>query len=318
MQARFPKTFVWRGPCGLPRQCQKVSPQHRRPAECLRLCVEPAKFRMAVRHDARLCNHVFRKQPHRGQLPGAAFGRNAWPNLQPQLFGTWYTLGRLQRLMQVAARKATKYFTGYLQKPQPLGKNELQQAAKHLSFLDVDPSQTSKAKQYRKVLQRLCGDLEFRCSVRPLTEETMLAGFWDGNEVSSAECIRSFPVVPFLGHEWLHQLDRTTNSQVQVKPCRRRQIAMTSPEVYGWRGTDPRVYYLSLGIHVAVGSSSTATSAGCSRRLKRLAARNCDGTWTGDRLEIWWRLWLEATLAGHGTRSLAAEGGRINSLAGIN
>ena len=155
------------------------------------------------------------------------------------------TLSRLQRLMQVAARKATKYFTGYLQKPQPLGKNELQQAAKHLSFLEVDPSQTTKAKQYRKVLQRLCGDLEFRCSVRPLTEETMLAGFWDGNEVSSAECIRSFPVVPFLGHEWLSQLDHSKNNHIQVKPCRRRQVAMTGPAVYGWRGTDPRVYYLS-------------------------------------------------------------------------
>ena len=89
-------------------------------------------------------------------------------------------LQRLQRLMQHAARKATQYFTGYLQKPQPIGKKELQQAAKHLSFLDVAPTKGAEAQQYRKVLQRICGDLEFRRSVRPLTEETMLAGFWDG------------------------------------------------------------------------------------------------------------------------------------------
>ena len=41
------------------------------------------------------------------------------------------TAGKLQRLMQQAARRATRYFTGYLQKPQPVGRKELQQAAKN-------------------------------------------------------------------------------------------------------------------------------------------------------------------------------------------
>ena len=44
------------------------------------------------------------------------------------------TAGKLQRLMQQAARRATRYFTGYLQKPQPVGRKELQQAAKQLHF----------------------------------------------------------------------------------------------------------------------------------------------------------------------------------------
>ena len=101
--------------------------------------------------------------------------------------------------MQHAARKATQYFTGYLQKPQPLGRKELQQAAKHLSYLDITPEKGAEAKHYRKVLHRVCGDLEFRYSVRPLTEEVMLAGFWDGDEPTSAECIRSFAVIPFVG-----------------------------------------------------------------------------------------------------------------------
>ena len=110
--------------------------------------------------------------------------------------------------MQHAARKATKNFTGYLQKPQPLGRKELQQAAQHLSFLDVAPAKGAEAKHYRHVMHRVCGDLEFRCSVRPLTEEVMLAGFYDGEEPTSAECIRSFPVVPFLGCKWLAHLDK--------------------------------------------------------------------------------------------------------------
>ena len=155
------------------------------------------------------------------------------------------TLRRLQRLMQHAARKATQYFTGYLQKPQPIGKKELQQAAKHLSFLDVAPTKGAEAQQYRRVLQRICGDLEFRCSVRPLTEETMLAGFWDGEEVTSAECIRSFAVIPFVGADWLAQHDRTTEVRALVKPFKHRHAALKASDVYGWRGTDPRIYYLS-------------------------------------------------------------------------
>ncbi|CAK9060177.1 unnamed protein product, partial [Durusdinium trenchii] len=155
------------------------------------------------------------------------------------------TLRRLQRLMQHAARKSTQYFTGYLQKPQPIGKKELQQAAKHLSFLDVTPTKGAEAQQYRRVLQRICGDLEFRCSVRPLTEETMLAGFWDGEEVTSAECIRSFAVVPFVGSAWLAQVDRRTEVRAQVKQLQHRHAVLSTAEVYGWRGKDHRLYYLS-------------------------------------------------------------------------
>ena len=155
------------------------------------------------------------------------------------------TLQRLQRLMQHAAKKATQYFTGYLQKPQPLGRKELQQAAKHLSYLDITPAKGEEAKHYRKVLHRVCGDLEFRCSVRPLTEEVMLAGFWDGDEPTSAECIRSFAVVPFVGSDWLAQHDKATEVRHRVKPTHHRQAHLKSSDLYGWRGQDPRLRYLS-------------------------------------------------------------------------
>ena len=121
------------------------------------------------------------------------------------------TLKRLQRVMQRAAQKAILYRLPA--KATALRKKELQQAAKHLSLLDAAAPAGSEAQQYRRVLHRICGDLEFRCSVRPLTEEVMLAGFYDGAETTSAECVRSFPVAPFLGMDWLAQVDGNTEQR---------------------------------------------------------------------------------------------------------
>ena len=57
------------------------------------------------------------------------------------------TLQKLQRTMQQAARRATRYFTGYLQKPQPIGKEELEPAAKQKkkTLLAHEPKQKTQA-----------------------------------------------------------------------------------------------------------------------------------------------------------------------------
>ena len=73
----------------------------------------------------------------------------------------------------------------------------------------------------------------------------MLAGFWDSSEPSSAECIRSFPVTPFVGSEWLTQLDAATEQRKKVRKHSYSGAHFRPSEVYGWRGTDARVYYLS-------------------------------------------------------------------------
>ena len=127
------------------------------------------------------------------------------------------TLQKLQHAMATAARKATKYFTGYMQKPQPLGRKELQQAAKQLTFLNTQQAQEPDTKHFGQVVNRVLGDLEFRCSARPITEEFMLAAFWDPEEPTSAECIRNFPVVPFPGHDFLTHLDHKTDVWQRVK-----------------------------------------------------------------------------------------------------
>ena len=56
--------------------------------------------------------------------------------------------------MDLAARRATKYFTGYLQKPQPLGKKELQEAAKQLVFF----GEQNGATRQRHQTARDCGE----------------------------------------------------------------------------------------------------------------------------------------------------------------
>eukprot|EP00435_Cladocopium_sp_Y103_P054372 s3057_g17.t1 len=73
----------------------------------------------------------------------------------------------------------------------------------------------------------------------------MLAGFWDHVEQTSAECIRSFPVVPFVGSEWLTLQDAFTEHKHKVEKQTPRKLHFKVSELYGWRGADPRVYYLS-------------------------------------------------------------------------
>ena len=161
------------------------------------------------------------------------------------------TVRRLQRLMAQAARRATKYFTGYLQKPQPLGRQALQQAAQRLRYLEDPTSPVGQEQQrYAKVVRRVFGDLEFRCSVRPLTEETMLAHYWDGHEPTSAECIRSFPVTAFVGLDWLNLLDHAFDAQVRIGLQTKGYRKVS--QLYGWRGVDPQVYYLSPWEFVAL------------------------------------------------------------------
>ncbi|CAL1160877.1 unnamed protein product [Cladocopium goreaui] len=186
-------------------------------------------------------------------------------------------LPKLQRAMAQAARRSTRYFTGYLQKPQPLGRKELQQAAKQLHFLEEAAAKEDPAAHYRKVVHRVFGDLEFRCSVRPVTEEFMLAGFSNMTDPTSAECIRTFPVVPFVGIEWVGILDHVTDIRHKVEPPNPHKSTLKSSEVYGWRGTDERVFHLSPWEFIKWWS------------LKKLQPPTKNATEDGQGLSVWVR-----------------------------
>ena len=61
-----------------------------------------------------------------------------------------------------ALRNTTGYYTGYMQKRQPVGAFELKQATANLKFLEAKLRTKSNAAQYHNMANRLLGDLEFR------------------------------------------------------------------------------------------------------------------------------------------------------------
>ena len=120
---------------------------------------------MAFRHHACIYPDVHGQQPYGINYRIPLLPETHDPACERNCLETT-TLQRLQRLMQHAAKKATQYFTGYLQKPNHwVGRAATSRQAPVISR--HYPAKGAEAKHYRKVLHRVCGDLEFRCSVRP-------------------------------------------------------------------------------------------------------------------------------------------------------
>ena len=86
-----------------------------------------------------------------------------------------------------AMRNTTGYYIGYMQKKQPVGKFELQQAMQNLKFLQEKLQNKSNAAQYHNLANCMLGDLEFRGHLRPITEEFNLAANYHHHDVLNAE-----------------------------------------------------------------------------------------------------------------------------------
>ena len=112
---------------------------------------------------------------------------------------TEHSLERMMAAAQRAQRNTTGYYTGYIQKRQPVGKFELRQATQNLRFLAKTIEKRSNPQQYHHVANRLLGDLEYRGHVRPATEETNLAANHKPDDVTFAEFLRTFTTKPFYG-----------------------------------------------------------------------------------------------------------------------
>jgi len=115
-----------------------------------------------------------------------------------------------KRTMQQAARRATRYFTGYVRKPQPV--KELEPAAKQKNQKSTTCTLHYLAKQKDPGGCRTTAKSRAPCVWRPRVQMfgsshhrrvRPLAGFGYASE-PTAECIRSFPDVPFVGCEWYH------------------------------------------------------------------------------------------------------------------
>ena len=130
-----------------------------------------------------------------------------------------------------ALRNTTGYYTGYMQKRQPVGAFELKQATANLKFLESKLRNKSSAAQYHNMTNRLCvGDLEFRGHVRPITEEFNLAANYVQDDVCNAEFYRTFVSATFQGAELLRRLsaekqalDSSKTLQRLTRPAGSRQ-----------------------------------------------------------------------------------------------
>jgi len=154
----------------------------------------------------------------------------------------------------------TGYHTGYIQKRQPVGRFALAQATQNLKSLAQSIQHRSNTQQYHHVANRMLGDLEYRGHVRPGTEETNLAANHDENDVSKAEFIRTFYTAPFYGGQLLQRLRKLLHPdaegeqptkavyrvRVALPGCRRADtVNVNFDDSYGYRGDDPRVYFLN-------------------------------------------------------------------------
>ena len=106
---------------------------------------------------------------------------------------------RVARAMGRAAVRATNYFTGYIQKGQPVAKRTLARAAENLHFLESAIKDESAQKQLQRVATRLVSDLQFKGMVRPAAEEFRRAAHANDRDTLAGEFLRTFTCVPFDG-----------------------------------------------------------------------------------------------------------------------
>ena len=156
-----------------------------------------------------------------------------------------------------AQRNTTGYYTGYMQKRQPIGAFELKQATTNLKYLEDKLRNKSNANQYHHIANRMLGDLEFRGHVRPITEEFNLASNYKADDACNAEFNRTFPTIHFCGFALLQQLraekgnlDGKFEAAIPIrKPLGTRssgdEFHITLEKAYGYRGNAPAVYHLS-------------------------------------------------------------------------
>ena len=148
---------------------------------------------------------------------------------------------KMQRAMSRAGQRTTGYFGGYIQKGQPISKAEVARAAKQLDFLSATIEGKEAKGQYMAVANRMLGDLEYRGTIRPTTEEFQLAGQWEETNVASAEFLTTAETVKFLGYKVTRRGEEI--ERVLLHKAAWKEIDVL--DLYGVRGKNEAVYYLS-------------------------------------------------------------------------
>ena len=160
------------------------------------------------------------------------------------------------KLAQRAQREATGYYCGYTFKRQPVGRYVLKATAASLNYVELGLQDKSAGRQRYKSCNRMLTDLNHRCTMRTAPEELNLSANQHEQDATTAVFIRSYRTKNFPGAELLQVLEAEERGEAK-RICRGRLPVRKAPvkseelkahhieEVYGYRGRDPRVYYLS-------------------------------------------------------------------------
>ena len=165
------------------------------------------------------------------------------------------------RLLTAIAHRAQRatagYYAGYMSKRQPVGEFEIAKAVANLKFLQEKLKLKSPVHQVHTVVNRMFGDLEFRGSVRPITEEFNLAGNHDKRDVLNAEFYRTSQFAQFSGGNILRLLrnrkrkaSHEDDTMVFVPkpvgfPKKKGTFDAAPEQKYGHRGDNAAFLYLS-------------------------------------------------------------------------
>ena len=157
-----------------------------------------------------------------------------------------------------AQRATAGYYSGYMSKRQPVGEFEISKAVANLKFLEEKLKLKSPVHQVHTVVNRMFGDLEFRGSVRPITEEFNLAGNHDKRDVLNAEFYRTSEFCQFSGGNILRLLRNRKGKKATYeddtlvsvpKPIgfqkKKGRFDAAPEQKYGHRGNNAAFLYLS-------------------------------------------------------------------------
>ena len=160
------------------------------------------------------------------------------------------------KLAQRAQREATGYYCGYTFKRQACGRFVLRATAESLNYVELGLKDKSAGRQWYKICNRMITDWNHRCTMRTAPDEFNLSANQHKHDPMTAEFIRSYMSVSFPGQRFINLLESEMKGEMKrlrqgVLPVRaetvEKEVIRTYhlEEIYGYRGQDERVYYLS-------------------------------------------------------------------------
>ena len=117
-----------------------------------------------------------------------------------------------------------------------------------------DFKEKSLAQIHHRVSHKVFQDLQHRCMLRTAPEEWNLAANWHEQDVTNAEFIRTYMDVSFPGWQLRERLRLECSKDAEAKSKKVLPSLVGTdcekffkhfPDLYGYRGNNVRVYYLS-------------------------------------------------------------------------